>query len=310
MLKEQTHNIAITDSDIHKINGKSSFGSLSKYIQISCWLSLDVVFGAMLCNVMVFKLMHISQIPWIQISVFGATVWVIYLFDHLWDVKNLSIKPKIERRLFFYNNFNIIGLLVILLLLITFITSILFLPTKTIYFGTFTGLFVAFYLIIVHLKGSLLLQKWFHKEVLVGILYGVGVWGSAMIFADRIEMEHFLLLTNFILVAFLNLLIFSFYEIEEDIQQEQISMVLFMGKNTSKKTFLILLILIMILGGIIISISQQRDVQNWVFLEWSMASILFLLTLFPDYFKKNDAYRILGDGVFILPGILWFFNSI
>lgn len=308
MFKEQSNKLIISDSRC-KIILKSSLGSISKLGQIFSWLSLDVVLGAMVCNIMVFKLMNINPVPWIQNIILGFTVWLIYLLDHLWDVRSYLEKPKIERRLFFYNNFKALSSLAVLLLIGIFVCSILFLPLITIYFGIITAIFVCFYLILVHFGNYMISRNWFHKEVLVGILYGIGIWGSAAVLSTKIELEHYLLAVNFILVAFLNLIIFSMYEFEEDIQREQYSIVQFMGKIIARKAILLIIILIVLIGGLIMLISQQRPVQNWVFLEWTMASILFCLALFPNYFKNNNTYRFLGDGVFILPAILWLFNS-
>lgn len=281
---------------------------VSKLGQIYSWLSLDVVIGAMVCNIMVFKLIHFNQIPWIQNVILGATVWAIYLLDHLWDVNGLSDKPTVKRRLFFYNNFKYILALAILLLAGIFVCSLFFLPIVTIKFGIVTGVLVLFYLAFVHLNTHKKSKNWFHKEILVGVLYGLGIWGSAAILSPNIEIEHYLLAVNFVFVAFLNLLIFSLYEIDEDLQQEQLSIVQSLGKDVSKKIIFGLAFFIFLLGILILIISQQKIVQNWVFLEWIMASVLLILILFPAYFKINETYRFIGDGVFILPAILWLAN--
>lgn len=281
-----------------------------KYFQnllITCsWLSLDVVLGAIVCNIMVFHFLEVSPIPYFQSIILGLTVWLIYISDHLWDVKKIEEKITNPRRYFYYKNY--VPLKIFAFFSFTFISifSLLFLPLKTIMFGMYLGFLVGLYLFIIHYYNGIMFKKWFHKEILVGLLYSIGIWGSAGILAKDFELVHWLVAANFIMIAIQNLMIFSLYEKEEDIHQKQQSIVQVIGSDQVKRLVLLFSFLIIIAGGIIIVFFNNALAHNWVFLELIMTFILSCITIFPEFFKRNFAYRWLGDGVFILPSFLWF----
>ncbi|MDQ3534265.1 MAG: hypothetical protein M3421_01395 [Bacteroidota bacterium] len=290
---------------VPEVQSKRIISNFQKIALILGWLSLDVVLGSIVCNVMVFHLLKISTIPWIQVSLLGSTVWLIYILDHLWDAKKIQTPQISLRRKFFYQYYDRIKVLAYILFFLIAIFSFLLLPAIIFYFGLLLASFVSIYLLIVHYFEVKNFQRWFHKEIFVSLLYGMGIWGSAAIISPKVEFEHGFLGLIFIFIALQNLIIFSYYEKEEDILQNQISIVQVIGKKAITLGVIILLVMIFILGIITLKISNDALVHHWVLIEWAMALILFCLLIFTAFFKKHAAYRWIGDGVFILPAILW-----
>ncbi len=230
---------------------------------------------------------------------------MIYIIDHLWDVKKIKGRPSSGRHSIYFEHYTFFKYFAIILLPFVLISSLLFLSFKVIVFGFLLGLCVAGYLCIVHYCNVRKMEKWFHKEIFVGLIYGLGIWGSAALLARNFEVVHWILGAMFVMIAIQNLLIFSVYEQEEDLSQNQQSIVQVFGQNTIKKSVILIALLVGIMGTIILIFFSSPLIRNWVIIEWIMVVILVCIVTKPEYFKKSFAYRWVGDGVFILPAILW-----
>lgn len=298
--KKLSPNVLLIAYDLARTFGNS----LIRLLKLCSWLSIDVVLGAMICNYIILQIMQISPVPWIQIYILGITVWAIYLLDHLWDIKKTTALWMSERRMFFCQNQKILAYFTFFLFMVALVTSMLFLHFKIICFGLCTGALVILYFYLVHIYK----RKWHSKEVVVSLLYSVGVWGSAALSTENIKMMHLVLWILFGLIAFINLIIFSWYELEEDRKTKQSSFVLGNGEESVKKILYTLFGCILILGGFAQLFATDPLIKRWLMIQWLMVVILFCLMLFPMYFKNNDSYRWIGDGIFCLPLILNFID--
>ncbi|MDZ7650822.1 MAG: hypothetical protein U5K54_28830 [Cytophagales bacterium] len=145
----------------------------------------------------------------------------------------------------------------------------------------------------------LLLQKYLPlKEFVVAGLYIFGVLlPSWRLQPDLISGDHVLLIVQFFSVALVNLLLFSWFEYENDLQDGHSSMAIRWGKTLCAKLIIILGIISLCLSGWMIMYSEYAMATS-IFLL--MMAILMCILYFSSYFTKHTRYRLLGDAVFFL----------
>jgi hypothetical protein len=119
------------------------------------------------------------------------------------------------------------------------LAAIFLLPSLLIYFGLGLGSIVALYLWLVNYLPLIKAMPWFHKEIFIAFIYTAGICGVPLLQAPHITIVHSLLIGCFGLVAFHNLLLFSYYELEEDILQAQRSVVQVWGVARTKTILLL-----------------------------------------------------------------------
>lgn len=279
---------------------------IKKIVQISRWLSLDVALGAMLSSAMVCRLMNMEPIPWMQLLILGGVVLLIYTLDHLWDVHHMSVIPITARHSFHWRFQKELWRFAAILFCILCIGSVLILPLKVIYFGLTLGCVVAAYLWLVNRLPVYKINQWFHKELCIAIIYTAGIWGSVWIQAGFVKAVLWLLAILFGIIALLNLLLFSCYELEEDIVQTQRSIVITWGKSRVITGCILLFVLFSAIAVFLSFNTLQVMERRILYIECIMAGILLLLFSFPDSFKKGQNYRWIGDGIFFLPALSLF----
>ena len=101
---------------------------------------------------------------------------------------------------------------------------------------------------------------------------------------------------SFFILVVLNLLIFSWFERESDHHEGQPSFAVRLGSDNTKRIIILFFGLLAILLAVTIYINQVYG-----FILLTMGTALAIIFLFPSYFKSHDRYRIIGDGIFILP---------
>lgn len=253
------------------------------------WLSIDIAVGAV---VLLFFICDIHQIhvnPFVVIALFIA-VWLIYTWDHLLDVRNLS-KPSTKRHRFHKNNFREIARISFFVLLCGII-NFLFIPIKVAMYGLILSLFSAFYLA---------LQKKFSliggKELTVAVGYTFGVFLYPMVRVGFQGVIFYEILSMFIL-TYVNILIVAKYDTEAD-RQDQVSS-LSLTKGLSWVTGFIYVLLcfgiIISMGGVFIFSSDSYHIFTLL-----SFIILLIVNYFDSYFSINDRFRLVADGIFFLP---------
>ncbi len=176
-------------------------------------------------------------------------------------------------------------------------------PLTIIYFGVILASFVVVYLWLVHKLGINGGRRWFHKELIIACLYTAGVWGVALTYTSYVELTDLYFVLAFLFIALQNLLLFSYFEWEEDKLQGQRSMVVNLGDRKVK----MLLRVVFGLFGLLLLPAWQANLslleKRVLFTEILMSSVLLMLFVFPRQFSRHRRYRWLGDGIFLLP--LW-----
>jgi hypothetical protein len=269
---------------------------------VAQWLSIDVALGAICSCAMMYKVMGVTPLPWYQLLILGGTIQLIYTLDHLWDVQHMQMVPITERHIFHWRFKPQLWIFAGILTIILGLAAIFLLPSLLIYFGLGLGSIVALYLWLVNYLPLIKAMPWFHKEIFIAFIYTAGICGVPLLQAPHITIVHSLLIGCFGLVAFQNLLLFSYYELEEDILQAQRSVVQVWGVARTK-TILLLSFFVFYLGiGIAYALNYNSAINQVLVICSIMSGTLLVLFCFPAYFKVNHNYRKIGDGIFLMPG--------
>lgn len=267
-------------------------------------LSLDVVVGAWASAYMVSSWLEV-EMPIFFWFALPVSVWVIYTADHLLDAFRLKEKAHTPRHLFHFTYFKPIAVL-LLILGIVCVGIVPFLSLPVFYFGLGMGAFTLFHFLLVKWVGDR--NSWFlWKELGVGLIYTGGVWGVPILLKSEPLSEidiHFA--AQFFLLAMINLLTFSMYEMKTDEIDGHTSFVLAIGKKNTRSLLIFLALLVLasatrtlVYGLPILGIAVQVILLL-------MLGILMWVAKDEARFRKDEAYRAWADAVFLFPGLIIF----
>ena len=103
------------------------------------------------------------------------------------------------------------------------------------------------------------------------------------------------------LLALLNLVTFSIYEVEEDRQEGFYSIATELGKkNSMVVAYLIMAVLI-----ICLLVFQTSSNFSWFIISGTL--VYASMYVMPAFFTRYDRYRIVGDAVFLLAALFLLF---
>jgi len=257
--------------------------------------SIDVALGAMV-STWYFGYVLNAQLSLWTVLTLGLTVWGIYTFDHLIDARSL-VPDKVSKRHLLHRKYKY-RLSVILIAVLVCLSLLIFLiPAKTVVWGVslLGGVFVYF------VAMSLLKLKFgYYKEVLIAVIYTLGVLVGPASLAIGINGVHVLIIISFALLAFLNLIVFSWYDRFIDKTQQFASIVNSIGES---KSLLLLKAGFLVVFGLCGSIYLSGYSEH-AFVLALMATLLGLTIVKRAKFQENQVYRIIGDSIFLLPALL------
>jgi 4-hydroxybenzoate polyprenyltransferase len=253
-----------------------------RYINI---LSIDVACGAVCSAIFFSKFFKVHILPFGLISL-GLTVWIIYTVDHLADARKIKATAITSRHQFHQQYFGALSKIVFVALMVDLIV-ILFIRRPVFINGILMAIGVALYLVINrHLK--------FFKEISIAILYTAGtVLPSVSVTPLSYHQWPWLLMLQFLMTAFANLILFSWYDRAADGKEGTPSIALLWGDDVIKR----LMIMIFCLN---VGISFfKHDTPSYIVMF--MHLILMIIFMLPRVFKEKERFRLWGDVVFFLP---------
>lgn len=266
---------------------------LTRFYRLLNVLSIDVALGAVCSGIFFAHILQADITSYSLISL-GLSVWIIYTVDHLLDAKKINTLATTNRHRFHQQHFQLLSILVIVAASINAVL-LFFIRRPALITGIVLVVLVILYLLIQHsLK--------FLKELFVAVVYTTGVLLPAMTNTQLHWKDwNWMVIAQFILIAFLNLIIFSWFDYENDVHDKRVSFVTIFGKKSSKVFIYLLFILSMTLWVAAFSL----QVETMIILGMNVA--LFNMVYCHSYFAQNDRYRILGDAIFFLPLLVLLF---
>jgi hypothetical protein len=185
---------------------------LHKLIRSISWLSIDVVVGSMAGMYFFMDLFHAS-LSWPAFALLGLAVWSIYTLDHLIDIR--SIRTELVPRREFHRKFRkALWFLLILTVLIGLVGAFT-------WFGWGKELQLTLILALLIVGSRVMIRKigpgWM-KEFSIAVFYVIGIVWLPLLRAEAVDITWTALLyvPTYILLAFLNLLMLSFLDRDED----------------------------------------------------------------------------------------------
>lgn len=270
-------------------------------------LSIDVVIGSLFCGAFVVKMLDVQPgfAWWI---ILPLSVWIVYSLDHLIDGVMYKSSSQSIRHYFYYHYRKEVFILVFILTVINTILVVVFLENQIILFGLILGLFTGIYLLFVYFFGKkkkLLLQK----ELFVAIIYTTGIWGGPVSLLDyHLTLDQLIIMLSFFLLVFADILILNLYEKESDRIDNFHSFVLCFGEKVSVYLIRILIFLVFFMGIYQTIIASDIKIAMASKLLMLMSIVLLVLLNYQGKFNKWPIYRVVGELVFWIPGLMLLFR--
>src|SRR6187551_1052386 len=197
--------------------------NLTRFYRLLNILSIDVALGAVCSGIFFAYILHADITPYSLISL-GLSVWIIYTADHLLDAKKMKTSATTNRHRFHQQHFKGLSALIVIATGIN-VVLLFFIRRPALITGIVLVILVVLYLLIQHsLK--------FLKEMFVAIVYTAGVLLPAMTNTELVWRDwNWIVIVQFFLIAFLNLIIFSWFDYENDVQDNRVSFVTIFGKK-------------------------------------------------------------------------------
>lgn len=265
-------------------------------------LSIDVALGACSTSYLVAHVLGVSVSLIIYFSL-GASVWLTYTIDHLLDANSNTKEVVTPRHTFHKKYFKELIYLWLLVFVITGVFSLLYLPVQTIYFGIIAVALVIVHLVLVKLLGSKI-SIYIQKELGIALTYSLGVLIGPLSLMSNVPHYLYLVVAQIFVLAFINLIEFSYFEVEADTKQGQSSLVHNIGESNVKR-----LLSLLIGVGAILNISSYLFFGHYYLLQCLLFLMYFVLVMIlvkKSYFEIDERYRLWGDVVFLFPAILYF----
>ena len=278
----------------------SVFHIAAKALNFVRLVSIDIVLGAISGSYFA------SVITNTQLSVYyyftlASAVWIIYIVDHILDGVRTLTRPNYGIYQFHFKHRILLLSVGTVLALISGYIVLFYLEKRLIIFGIFTFILVVLYLIL-----NFIFRKWrsfFPKELIISVLYTWGIFGGVLILNNEIKLFQILIIVNYVLLVFANVLLFSFFDSEKSRNDLKI-IASEVGKENTRKLIVIILSIAFIFSL----------VAGLAFSKWSEALILILMNisflviiLFPSVFRSNKNFGLIADSVFIYPLLIYLF---
>jgi hypothetical protein len=264
-------------------------------------LSIDVVLGAVLSAVFANSIFAMDA-KWWYYWLLALSVWSIYTLDHLIDAFKNKENTSSKRHLFYYVHSKIIvlswsGINSILVFLL-----ILFVDRSLIVFGVTLGFSTLIYLSLVYFSKSPAFRL--PKEFLVALIYTAGIWYYPMSFAPEINFMELLFPFLFFLLVLFVLLLYSYVDLEIDIQNMYYGIFAFTDRDFHSIILRGVLLLEVVSFVLMVYFFPMEVffVNGLIFLLMIVLNIY--LYLFGNALRENGLYRFLGEFVFYIPGIV------
>ncbi|MBS1488916.1 MAG: hypothetical protein JSS93_00130 [Bacteroidetes bacterium] len=260
-------------------------------------LSIDVAGGAAVGALFFARVFKVNVLPQ-GLWVLSLTVWIIYTADHLLDARKIKQPASTERHRFHQQHFILLAGLVVAvsvadLVLIFYIRSVVFFQ------GLLLSVWVVLYFLIQQRIGFL-------KEMAGAVLYTSGVLLIPLALDQQLTTAGKLLIAQFAITAWINLLLFSWIDQPRDTKDKHVSFATVCGPVITRYSLLFLFLV----NGILCGVSWLITAENFAPTSIIILMNLILLFIFFKHklFEENDRFRLLGDAVFLFPLIYLFWG--
>ena len=273
-----------------------------KIIDLYRILSLDICLGV---SIMTYYFARLSthKVPAINYVIIFLAVFSIYSIDHLIDAVILKKTASTVRHRFFQKNKTVLCIVTLIIIIADLILTYFYLPLSYIKAGSVLSILVIIYFAVNYFSFRFKFRN-IYKELISSVIYTAGVALPALTLSFRTEKSTLLNMIQILLIVYLNLIIFSYFDFENDTNDGYSSLSTSLGKALSLKVIYSVFIIFLILT--IIKLFFFSSGVLYTILPLLMTGSLFLIIFFRDRFKENFRYRYFGDSIFLYPILLLF----
>ncbi|MEO9966176.1 MAG: hypothetical protein ABJF11_10330 [Reichenbachiella sp.] len=267
-------------------------------ISVARWLSLDVALGGVIFTLASGKVAELN-LPWTVVAALGCCIWLIYTLDHLIDGNSLDRSPSIPRHNF-HRKFRK-PIFVLFSIVAGFGLWLLFyLPYLTLVYGCIMLGLVGLYFLSIWL-----FKIYFAKELFIAILYSCGIFLGIFSMKASIDFPIYVMFFQTMIMAFINLLLFSYFELENDVKDGHRSWVTYFGvsKTVIHLKALFALLIVSIISSLLYFKSVELIAMEAIFM--GMGATLFMIFARQELFTDHERFRWIGDLVFSFPVLIY-----
>lgn len=268
-------------------------------------LSIDVAAGAAGMMGLTARFFDV-QVDTRYYILLSLVTWLIYTTDHLMDARNIRHEASTPRHRFHQKYFTpilvaaLLGGLAFILLIPRHIPGLLF-----------NAAFVLAFLVLVYFLSLLWARKtqfrYVLKELFIAICYTAGIALVPVYLSSPVDAMEWLFLLRIFVLALSNLFLFSVMEAGIDRKDMHPSAIRFMGPDRLRVLVQVLLWTNLSAGLVLIPFYWGESQLIHSLLLSVMNLVFMCIYYFPRYFLRDERYRIWGDGVFLIPFILYLF---
>jgi len=240
-----------------------------------------------------------TQVDGVYYFLLSLITWLIYTTDHLMDARNIKHEASTPRHRFHQKYYKpiltaaIIGLFLFVGLIPRQTAESLFRLSLGL-----SGLILLYFLSLIWARKTQ--YRYVFKELFIAACYTLGISLVPVFQSWPIDLNNWLFLLVIFFLALSNLLLFSVREFQNDLKDENPSAIRFMGIQSLTR-ILQVLIWVQIIHSLYLFLVD--DMMHGLLLL-IMGVMMACLYYFPRYFIKNEAYRVVGDGIFLVPLLL------
>jgi 4-hydroxybenzoate polyprenyltransferase len=176
------------------------------------------------------------------------------------------------------------------------VVSACLIPEPVLHIGLLTALLVGVYFFMLHK-----LFFW-AKEIFIASLYTLGIFIAPLSFcAGKLSTAQVMLMPEVFLLVLANLLVFSWFDGEKDKESGFPSLVNKLGQGLAQKIITCLLTLGVLFCVVVCVVFANKPTMLMQVILLMMYGFLAFIFKYDYWFRKNDSYRIIGDGIFFIP---------
>ena len=287
------------DNILIKIWSRIKIGQLIDHYRPFQALSLDVCLGAVAGGIYASSVIDYSP-PIAYFVILFLAVFFIYTLDHLIDARRIGKKTTRFRYQFHNQHFVFISFFTFVSGFLALFAALYYLSAAIIWGGLL--LFVG---VVIHLILAQYTRLPFMKEFSVAFYYTTGIWLVPLVEGKALNVTVWAYFALFYLSVFVSLALFSFFEIKEDRKDGSNSIAVFLGEQKSKWLIRVLLVICLVLLFYTWYLAEES--QKYIVGPAIVLFVHFFMFFFPGFFNKNEIYRIVGDGVFLVYAYIFFF---
>jgi hypothetical protein len=263
------------------------------------WLSLDVVAGAVVSHLAASR-MPDGNTPvrgWVVV-ILALVVLGIYTLDHLLDNRRPE-QPRTQRHGFIRQYEPVVWRIVLGALVLAGGLSWL-IPRELWTFAAAMVVLSALYLWVVS-RIPMKSHRQALKEPLTSLIYASGVWGSTWFLGNSVSWESAILGAVFYVLTFQSLLLFSNFEAIR--YREVYNLARWLQRPLTLKILKTLTFLTVLTCFTVVLFTDYRYAQRLSIFLLIMSGIHYWMLQNPEKIVTDERYRILGEVVFLLPGL-------